>query len=102
MKIERKLIPEMSITEFADQNELTMVVTERARPPDDPGRFYATFKDATFKDGGRLVGTFGDGPTEEEAIQDYARAISLQRLVIRAASCARRELDVPRLTKGTP
>jgi hypothetical protein len=100
MKITRKEIPQMTIEEFAEKNELEMEIHERPRPVGDPSRYYAHFRRAEVKDGGMLVGSYGDGATPELAIENYAPQISLRRLVIDAYSEQRRELEVPRLVRA--
>jgi hypothetical protein len=101
MKIERQVIPEMTIQEFADKHELTMRVNERPKPIGSPDRFYASFVGAEIMDGGCLVGMFGDGATEEDAITAYARRIELRTLVIDAMGSSRRAIPVPRLWVNT-
>lgn len=68
-------------------------------------RYYAHFKDAEMKHNRAdrfLRGTIGNGHTEEEAITDYARAISEKVLVCGAMSdTERREIDVPRIVGGS-
>lgn len=95
-----KEIEELTISEFADKHGLEMVVTERRRPKDDPGRYYATFKGCEVKDGGILISAFGDGNTPEKAIQDYIPRIELHRIVLNSFSSNRVEIDVPRLSHG--
>ena len=97
MKVERHYIAEMSIYKFGAINDLVMEVHERPRSEASHDRFYAHFKHAEVKEGIALSGKFGNGRTEREAIQNYAKEISMQRLVIDAMSPERRELTVPRL-----
>lgn len=95
MKVIRKLIPEMSIVEFAELHDLTMEITEwhgRRRP-----FIMAKFQHVEVKDGGCLVSFAGNGNSEAEAIRDYARQISTKHLVVNAMSNSRREIDAPRL-----
>jgi hypothetical protein len=99
MKIDRNPIPETTIELLACMNDLTMVVCERPVHIGAPNRFYAHFKNAEVKGDGVLVGSYGDGATEEDAIKAYAREISEKRLVINAFSADRKEIDVPRLTE---
>lgn len=98
MKLETSYIDEMTIEQFAEAHGLTMQVLERRVPQGAPHRYYAHFKDADIKEGGCLVGTFGNGPSPAAAIDDYAREIALKRLVINACDEKNRlELEVPRL-----
>lgn len=101
MKIKRQLVPEQAFEAFADEHRLTLIVVERRM--DDwqrrqcLPRFYAHFKDVEVKDGHILRGEFGNGHTEDEAIADYAAAISGAWLVVDAYGVARREIQAPRL-----
>lgn len=98
MEIKRSPIPRMTIEEFADEHGLVMEVVERgARWENTNEQYYAHFSDCDIKDGGCLVGAFGNGSTEHEAIKAYAARISEQRIVINAFSDDRREIAVPRL-----
>lgn len=99
MKIIRELVPEMTLEQFADQHGLVMKVTER-RYADLP-KYYAYFEHAEIRDGGMLIGTYGNGHTEDEAIKAYGRQISLKTLVIHAMNrMNRREIEVPRISNG--
>lgn len=101
MKIERTLVPEMTIEEFAEKHDLTMEIHERSEPPlvnpHQSWRFYACFKHADVKDGSVPIGRFGNGATEANAIADYASKISLKLLVVDARGPNQREIKVPRL-----
>lgn len=98
MKIESNEIKSMTIEEFAGRNGLVMEVHERRLPVNDPNRFYAKFKRSDIRQGKwSLVGVFGNGPTPELAIADYARRIDLQTLVIDAMGKEEHEIEVPRL-----
>ena len=98
MRIRRELVPESSVEAFAGENWLEMVVTERKMDAWQRRRglkrFIARFADAEVSEGGLLRGEYGTGDTEQEAILDYARRISCERLIVGAA---RREIEVPRL-----
>jgi hypothetical protein len=76
-----------------------MEVHERSHI-DSPTRFYAHFFDAEISEGRILVGSFGNGRTEEEAIENYAAEISGKVLVIGAYKKERREIIVPILASA--
>lgn len=97
MEIKRKLIKQSTLKEFADFYGLTMVVTERKRPIGHPDRFYASFENCDTIEGALLTGAFGNGATEEEAISNYTKNISLKRIVYDAYGENRKEIDVWRL-----
>lgn len=102
MKIEMYGIPRSTLEAFAEQHKLTMEVHERN--PRDFGsgwkeciRYYTQFKNCEIKDGSFLSGTFGNGSTPAEAIDDYAKEISGKRIVLNAYRKDRTEIDVPLL-----
>lgn len=84
------------IDEFADKHNLVMLVRERP-PHINAARFYAMFEDVVVKEGGCLAGVYGDGATELEAINDYAKQISSRCLIVGANKLGRREIFAPRL-----
>ena len=82
---------------FANENDLSLVITERALPKTDPARFFATFKGAEVKENGCLTSTFGNGNTPSMAIKNYLKRIALKTIVIGAYTKTRKEIAVPRL-----
>jgi hypothetical protein len=79
-----------------------MKVVERKKPENDTARYYAHFVDERGYGveeigDGVLLGTYGNGVCEQDAIDDYARQISLKRLVAHAYDDNRKEFNVPRL-----
>jgi hypothetical protein len=99
MKIIYNEIPTITIDEFADKHDLTMVVHERRKSVGSPDRYWAEFDHSEIGDGCILIGTYGNGATPEEAIDDYAGKIELKHLVINAFGKNRIEIDVPRLIR---
>lgn len=83
----------ISISKFADLHGLEMEVHQR-RDRD----YYARFSLSEIKEGRMLIGTYGDGCNETEAIKAYALKISGQTLVIDAFRDSRREIFVPHLS----
>lgn len=100
MNIIRESIPVSTIQEFAVKHGLTMKVVERGAHR-SPGveRFYACFENSETKEGCILRGSFGNGDTEAEAIENYAAEISEKLLVTGAFTKDRREIQVPRLVQ---
>jgi hypothetical protein len=99
MKIERHLLPRMSLEKFAKLYDLVMEIHERE--PSVLPRFYAHFKGAEVKDGTYsrvLSGAYGDGDTPEKAMENYAGRISMKLLVLNAMGVDRKEIEVPILT----
>jgi len=99
VKIKREMLARMSIEEFAEENDLTMKVVERKHYDHKGQRFYAVFDGAEVKGDSVLMGLYGDGETEEEAIRSYAQVISGKTIVFNAEKKYRLELDVP-ILKG--
>lgn len=95
MKIEKYLLLESTIEKFADKFNLIMEVHERNKHGAD--RYYAHFKDCNIEDKDMLIGAFGSGSTPEEAINNYARRISLQNIVINAYFENCQKILVPKL-----
>ena len=82
----------LSIEEFAELHDLTMVVNEREWvSPIDSRRFYAHFEGIEIKDGSVLISEFGNGVTPELAIQNYAKEINGKLLVFHAMGDDRKE-----------
>lgn len=95
MKVEA--IPGMTLAQFAEREGLSLLVSERPLPVGSPDRYYARFERCEEKGDGVLIGTYGNGHVPASAADDYARKISLKRLVFNAYGDDRREIDVPRL-----
>lgn len=95
MRIEREMMPRSTLEEFANNNNLTMVIRERhpetvksiSVPP-----LYAKFKGADIAETGLLRSAYGNGYTEAEAIMNYVKEISGKRLKI-----GKEYIDVPLL-----
>lgn len=98
MKTIRRTIPAMTIEQFADQHDLTLQIVERKLDVGNPMRYYACFERAEIKESIFLVGCFGNGVTEQQAIDNYAREIEMRTLVINSTGNDRRQIEVPRLT----
>ncbi len=103
MKIERFKTNQKSVKKsipfktFAELYDLTLEVHERNKESGLP-KYYVHFKRAEIKDGCILIGAFGSGETEKEAIKDYIQRISNNILVINAYSKDRQNIVVPTLT----
>lgn len=97
MEIRIERVPKTTIEEFAEKHGLVMEVTERALPNSNDSRYFASFENSDIKEGSMLIGAFGNGATPEEAIANYAKRISLQKLVVDAFGENRKEFSVPRL-----
>jgi hypothetical protein len=82
MKTHLEKIPEMTIEEYAEANDLEMVVRERETRLDADDRFYASFRNADVRGDHVLIGVFGNGNTPEEAIFNNAHKLDLKTLVV--------------------
>jgi hypothetical protein len=98
MDIQINQIPRSTLSEFADQHGLKMVVEERFPADHWAGRYYASFERADVLSGTMLVGEMGNGPTPGSAIADYGWRISRKTLVIDAMRETRRKISVPIIT----
>jgi hypothetical protein len=100
MQIIREDIPKITLQEFAEKHELTMVITERnlVMHP-DLSTYYCRFQNCEIKDGAALIGVSGNGKTEAEAFADYAAQISGRFLVFNAYQDSRKEIQCPILVK---
>lgn len=92
MKIQRTLRQRMTIQDFAEQHDLTMLVDEYERG------FTARFHDAVVVEDLLIKAVYGFGDTEEEAIRRYAEKISGRMLVFKLGTGDRREIQVPVLS----
>lgn len=98
MKIELIELPRITIENFADQENLVMVVTERRKEITDVSRYFAAFKNVEVLTNGCLASVYGDGIHPDYAIAHYAQKISPTRIVVDAMKASRREILVPRLS----
>lgn len=73
----------MTILEFADVIDQGIKIRYC---PNQDGRFYATFESGEVKDGCCLVGSFGNGTSPSEAINEYANEIAGETIVFHARS----------------
>lgn len=89
-----------SLEDFADKHNLHMVVTERKASEGSNDRFYARFDRVEVSEGCILRGTYGNGATPEQAIENYGQAISLKTLIYNAMGKNRKEISVPRIVEG--
>ena len=85
MDIIRNLVKKVTLQDFAKDHGLTMVVNER--DTEDPSfshlkRFYVSFVDVHKYDGHGIGSLYGQGDTEEEAISNYAKLLSNERVMI--------------------
>ena len=94
MKTKKFMLERMTIDEFSEKHGLVMEIHERSNV-DSPDRFYAHFERSDIAENGFLVGKFGNGPTPDEAINEYSEKISGKVLVIGAFAGSRREFLVP-------
>lgn len=84
----------MSVTleQFA---EIIGVDIELRRYAGQNGRWSAQLERTEVKDGGCLVGAYGDGASPQSAMANYATRLAGQRIVVNAYSDNRREFNVP-------
>jgi hypothetical protein len=89
MRVERTLLDNCNLGEFADRHGLVMRVTGV------PNSLHASFQCCEVGGDGLLRSVYGIGPTEDHAFRDYAQKISGKLLVINAYKDTRREILAP-------
>lgn len=92
----------MDLLDFAELVGAKIDIIEREndeyRKTNKIPRYYAKFKNCEAKEGGALVGYFGNGNNINRALSDYAKEISGKILVFGAWSgCNRWEIKAPKL-----
>jgi hypothetical protein len=99
MKITLKQLERLTIEDFADKHNLTMVVVER-QATKGLMPFYAEFEGSEVIEhhGAKFIGSlFGDGWNPDEAIKDYAKKLSNKVLVFNSFSKTdRKEIECPK------
>jgi hypothetical protein len=88
----------MSLDEIAEQYKLELRVGECVPgvwSRDTGRRFYAHFAYVEEMINGMLGGPTGRGATPDDAIRDYARALSGKRVAIRAYTDSRQNVTMP-------
>jgi hypothetical protein len=104
IRVEHLAVPE-PFDDFCDRHGIELVVKERARDRGKLKRWYASTPPGLSletQNGGILTGTYGDGDTPEEAVDDFARNIRGKRLVKNAYKDDRREFCAPSEWGSTP
>ncbi len=83
-----------TLEDFAKEYGLELSIQFRQQlPPGDPARFYAKLNNVDIFIDGCLLGMFGDGPTPEAAVEDYAKQISEKQLYIISSKFGRLEIQ---------
>lgn len=93
--IDKPEIKPMSTLEmFADSINKDLIII---RWPNQDNRYCVYFNDGEIKGDGVLIGAHGNGPTPDQALQDYAKQIAGQTLVFHAhhSQKERQEFYVP-------
>lgn len=71
-------------------------VNER-RPDSGLHRFYVLFENGLVMNDGMLIGSFGQGDSIDEALQDYASKISFKQIAFNSYNNNRKEIIFPKL-----
>lgn len=94
MKINR--INTKEILDFEKELNVELEVNERP-PSSGLYRYYVSFNNTEVSEGSMLIGSFGNGSTIDEALQDYCKEIETKTIVLFARSDKRREILCPKL-----
>lgn len=82
MKIIYERVPVTTLQEFVDRHTLSILVTERENPSDPNTRFYARIPHSGVCENNALLGVYGNGATEYEAIRNYVPEISGKKIKV--------------------
>ena len=92
----------MELQDFAKENKLTLKVHVREfEASNSPMKYYAIFDGIVIDSGPYTVTAVGNGVTADEAMTDYARELSEQRLIINPHTAKESKLQAPVLTHTT-
>ncbi len=94
MRIKDETFQATTFEAFADKYELVLVIKERPAR-DGLKRYYAKFEKSETMERGCLVGTYGNGSTKQDAVEDYKQELLGKRLAVDASSDSRREIQCP-------
>jgi len=99
MKVIINNLDRVNLEDFANEHNLTMLVSERDITAQalSMSNYTAKFKGVEVKKGLTLEGAYGNGMTPEEAIKDYCKQISGQWIAVNAYSDSRRLIYAPHL-----
>lgn len=99
MKVIINNLDRINIEDFANEYNLTMLVSERDMAAQALGmlKYTAKFKGVEVKKGLTLEGAYGNGETPEQAIKNYCKHISGQWLVVNAYGKDRMTVYAPHL-----
>lgn len=109
MKYTLHAVPTQTFEAFVNEHGLEIEVKERGSEtlkcswigPDS--RYHASFAShcEIIRDG-MLSSAYGNGPTPEAAIEDFAKELSEKRIVFDAYRDTRREIKCPRFVPDSP
>lgn len=90
-----KLIDPKEITDYEKEIGFELEVCERT--PKYGHQYYARFQGGEVKLEGILRGSYGNGHSMDEALQDYCEEISQVTLVFDACGEGKKEIQTPKL-----
>ena len=99
MKVIINNLDRVNLEDFANEHNLTMLVSERDIAAQALGlsKYTAKFKGVEVKKGLTLEGAYGNANTPEDAIKDYCKQISGQWIVVNAYGNNRMMVYAPHL-----
>jgi hypothetical protein len=84
----------MNITDIANLINQRLIINYRCNV-EPSAQWYAHFESAELKQGGILIGVYGNGATPDEAIENYCREIAGKLIVFNAMKPSRMEFTMP-------
>lgn len=101
MKIKKEYLETISLEEFAENYDLTLVIRKREES-DSNMKYYAFFENCEVSKGEYYSLNHGNGRTPEEAILRYIENISEQHMAERPYTKKYRSITVPNLSNKLP
>jgi len=91
------LISTKEILDFEKEIGIEIVVNER-KEYSKGCKYYVKFEHSEIMEGGSLIGSYGNGDTIDEALENYCKEIQNKRMAFNAYTPNRREVVCPKFT----
>lgn len=90
------LIETKEILDVEKEIGYELIVNERPSNLRLP-KFYVSFENSDVMNDGVLIGSFGNGDTIDEALQNYCKEVSCKKIVFGVYTNSRDEITLPKL-----